>query len=113
MFSGTNSRGIGISKTLFEDFPDITQFEFRLNLGVQVGTAQEQSGQAWMNVKINTKPYGGWCYVTPKYASSSAEPFFVNCYNWLDDTAIDRFEIYGEAKTRLHNARCVYISKIH
>ena len=74
----------------------MSHFEFRLNLGVQVGTAQEQSGKAWMNVKINTKPHGGWCYVTPKFVSSSAEPLFVNCYNWLDDSAIDRFEIYGK-----------------
>lgn len=108
-YIGAGSRGIGVSEQLFTDYPDVDQFQFRLMLDIEAGTPRAQSGNAWMNVKVNSPPHSGWCYHSPKYVLSSREPIFVNCYDWLDDTGIMRYEVYGKwcwSSFRLYMWRC-------
>lgn len=81
---------------LFSAFPDVTRFQFRIQMTVQAGSASEEIGSAFIDVIVNRPPSGGNCSITPDRVASPQTPFFITCRDWTDDIAVDRFEIYGE-----------------
>lgn len=92
---GTQSRGIVISKSLYEKHHSVKQFLFSVTAVTEVGTPNPQIGAASLNVFMNTLPHGGTCNITPKHVSSSSVPFYVTCENWQDDNTIKLYEIFG------------------
>lgn len=93
---GANSRGISLSKNLFQEHSSVGQFKFDLVFETEVGTARAQVGSASLIAFVNTPPHGGTCHITPTYVPSSSTPFYVTCQDWKDDRGVTMYEIYGK-----------------
>lgn len=84
---------IAINKTLFEEFPNVTEYQ----VSITATTSNGDTATAYTNLMINTPPVGGICSISPKVGTVLQTNFTIDCTSWSDDDGIEEYQSFCES----------------